>query len=94
MKKLNLAKFLIFDLNKKNKTMKKIIVSVLTIFTFGLTHAQEIDYGVKGGLNIANLTGDIENAKSKVSLHVGGFVQFKVNEKFSVQPELLYSQQG
>ncbi|MDR6967937.1 opacity protein-like surface antigen [Flavobacterium arsenatis] len=75
--------------------MKKIILSVFTVLTFGLVNAQEINYGAKAGLNIATIVGDVEeDLESKVGFHLGGFVEFKISEKFSIQPELLYSQQG
>lgn len=74
--------------------MKKIILSALAVFVFGFTNAQEVKFGLKGGLNVANITGDIEDNSSKVGFHVGGFAEIKVSEKFSVQPELLFSTQG
>ena len=75
--------------------MKKIILTVAAVFAFGFANAQETKFGVKGGLNVANLTGDEdEDNSSKVGFHVGGFVEIKVSDKFSVQPELLFSTQG
>jgi len=35
-----------------------------------------------------------EGATSITSFHLGGFAQFAINDKFAVQPELLYSAQG
>ena len=74
--------------------MKKIILSVIAIATFGFSQAQEVKYGAKVGLNVATLNGDVEDAKSLIGAHLGGFVEIKINEKFSFQPELLYSMQG
>jgi opacity protein-like surface antigen len=74
--------------------MKKIILTVAAVFAFGFANAQETKFGVKGGLNVANISGDIEDNSSKVGFHVGGFVEIKVSDKFSVQPELLFSTQG
>ena len=37
--------------------------------------AQDISFGVKGGLNVASMT-DID-ASSKISGHIGGFANFK-----------------
>jgi len=74
--------------------MKKIILSVVGIFAFSIVGAQDVKFGVKGGLNFANLTGDIENAAMKIGFSIGGFAEIKVSEKFAVQPELLYSTQG
>lgn len=74
--------------------MKKILLSAVAVFTFGLTNAQDVSYGVKGGLNLSNLSGDIEDAKSLFGAHVGAFAEIKITDKFSVQPELLFSMQG
>jgi len=76
--------------------MKRIILTVSAFFTLCLANAQEIKYGVKAGLNLSTLTGDVAyyDVKSKAGFHVGGFVEFKITDKFSVQPELLYSAQG
>lgn len=81
-------------LTNKQTNMKKIILTVAAVFAFGFANAQETKFGVKGGLNVANLSGDIEDNSSKVGFHVGGFVEIKVSDKFSVQPELLFSTQG
>lgn len=74
--------------------MKKIILTAAAVFAFGFANAQDVKFGVKGGLNVATLTGDVDNADSKVGFHVGGFAEIKVSDKFAVQPELLYSTQG
>lgn len=50
-------------------------------------------FGAKAGLNLATLSGK-EGAKLKFGYVVGGFAEFKVSDKFAIQPELLYSVQG
>lgn len=58
-------------------------------------NANGIAFGVKAGVNFAKLTGDnIEDADGRTGFHIGGVVEIPVSEKFSVQPELVYSQQG
>jgi opacity protein-like surface antigen len=74
--------------------MKKIILTVSAVFAFGFMNAQETKFGVKGGVNFATITGDVEDVSMKVGFNVGGFVEIKVSDKFSVQPELLFSTQG
>ena len=76
--------------------MKKVIFSAIAVMAFGFANAQDVKYGIKGGLNISNFTGDTEgfDFKSKAGFNVGGFVEIKLSEKFSIQPELLYSSQG
>jgi len=74
--------------------MKKLFIAAIAVLAFGSANAQETKFGVKAGLNFSNFTGDVENNSMKVGFHVGGLVNIKVSDKFSVQPELLYSGQG
>lgn len=74
--------------------MKRIILSAIAVITFGFVNAQDIKYGVKGGLNFAVLSGDVDDASGKIGVHAGGFAEFKISDKFFIQPELLFSTQG
>jgi hypothetical protein len=74
--------------------MKKIILTAAAVFAFSFANAQDTKFGAKVALNIASLTGDVENASSYVGFQIGGFAEFKISEKFSIQPELMYSAQG
>jgi hypothetical protein len=76
--------------------MKKNILSALAVFAFGLANAQEVKYGVKGGLNFSNWTGDTEgvNLKYKAGFNAGLFADIKMSDKISIQPEVLFSLVG
>ncbi|TGD56782.1 porin family protein [Flavobacterium humi] len=74
--------------------MKKVLLTAAALFLFGFANAQETKFGVKAGLNLANLTGDLDDTSMKASFHVGGFAEIKISDKFAVQPEVLYSVQG
>ena len=77
--------------------MKKIILTSLMLCS-AFAFSQEIKFGAKVGLNISNLKGDypeeIDEQDSKTGIHLGVFAEYKINEKFTLQPELLYSIQG
>ncbi len=73
--------------------MKKIIFAAVAVLAFGFANAQNVRYGVKAGVNFANLTGDADGS-SLAGFHAGGLVEIKLSDKFSVQPEILYSAQG
>jgi hypothetical protein len=85
-----------FDNTGKNyyPIMKKILLTVViasgALFT---AKAQDVTFGVKGGLNIAKLTNS-NDTKVRPSIYIGGLVNIAFNESFSIQPELLYSGQG
>lgn len=74
--------------------MKKIILTVVGVFAFSFANAQETKFGAKAALNIASLTGDVEDSSSLVGFQIGGFAEFKISDKFAIQPELMYSAQG
>ncbi|KIA99212.1 hypothetical protein OA93_06170 [Flavobacterium sp. KMS] len=80
--------------------MKRIIlVAVLFIATSATMQAQLLRFGVKAGVNFASQTGDAfpeQNFDKEgiTSYHAGVVAEIKLLEKFSIQPELLYSTQG
>lgn len=74
--------------------MKKLFLLAAAIMLIGGVKAQsEITVGPKFGWNITNIS-NAESAKNKMSIHLGAFAEFKFNDFFAVQPELLYSRQG
>lgn len=82
--------------------MRKVLLSAIVLFAFGSANAQDIKFGAKAGANFSTVkqtitsAGGLVDSKNKmlVGLHVGGFAEFKFSDKFSLQPELLYSIQG
>lgn len=73
--------------------MKKIrmilSVAAMSLF-FSAVHAQQV--GIKGGLNIASLSGF--EGRDRISGHVGVFLHHTMNKNWCFQPELLYSGEG
>lgn len=61
-----------------------------------MAQTEKVKLGVKAGLNISNLTFNESelNSKSKTGFTAGFMVEIPVAKNFSLQPELLYSQQG
>ena len=70
------------------------MLTAAAVMAFAFSNAQETKFGVKGGLNLTNLTGDVEGTSSLIGFHVGGFAEIKLTDKFAIQPELLFSTQG
>ncbi len=77
---------------------------LLSLFTLTQVMAQEEHndhanektsiFGIKAGLNLSDLSGDAETTEPRLSFHIGATVELMISEKFSVQPELIYSSQG
>lgn len=76
--------------------MKKSLLCITLIaVAFSGIYAQEVKFGIKGGLNLAGINGDeTDDLNMRTSFHIGGAAEIKLNEKFAIQPELLYSSQG
>jgi hypothetical protein len=72
----------------KKHVIALFLVSMLT----GTLCAQKMRVGIKGGLNIADVSN--MNGDNRLSGHIGLFLQSRMNRNWSVQPELLYSGQG
>ncbi len=67
----------------------------LALLTSGLLNAQDVAFGLKGGLNLANL--DVKDPEgsynSRTGYHAGVFLRGKFS-KIAIQPELLLFTQG
>tara|TARA_R110001583_G_scaffold63217_2_gene185290 strand:- start:14016 stop:14624 length:609 start_codon:yes stop_codon:yes gene_type:complete len=73
--------------------MRKILLIIsVTIFTLTVKAQKKIIFGVKGGINITNMTSDyfVEN-NSKTGFHIGIVTEIPFGDKFSLQSEILYS---
>lgn len=74
---------------------KAIVVFALLVGAVVTVQAQKFHVGIKGGVNFANFTGDVpNNLDGKTGFHFGAIAELGVSEKFSIQPEAIYSSQG
>ena len=80
--------------------MKKVLFTLLTLLAFNWSNAQKTQkpqFGIKGGMNVSNLTISGEASpemKSKIEYNIGGLIQIKIGEKLFLQPEVIFSKQG
>ncbi len=75
--------------------MKKLFTVIIILGISMMINAQDVKFGLKGGVNFASFSGkDVENVDSKTAFHVGVLAEIPLLDKFSLQPELLYSVQG
>jgi hypothetical protein len=82
--------------------MKKNLITICVILVACISaNAQIFKLGIKGGINYANQTGtDITvnstNYKTEAisNFHIGLLAEVKLGDRFSIQPEVLYSTQG
>ncbi|WP_062057979.1 porin family protein [Aquimarina longa] len=78
--------------------MKKLFLLAITVISFSFySNAQDIKFGVKGGLNFSELSGDdvkSKNTDGRTGYHIGAVLQVSLAETIALQPEVLYSAQG
>ncbi len=86
--------------------MKKIYFSLLiSAIASSVTFSQSLSFGVRGGINIANVSTTVgalpvgvtvttASTNSKTGFQFGGYLKIMTSEKFGIQPELIYSQMG
>jgi len=75
--------------------MKKLSILVVTLFYFlNTSYAQEVEFGIKGGMNVATLGSQDLGFMPRIAYHVGGTAEFIMTPFFSLQTELVYSLQG
>ncbi|MFD2519001.1 porin family protein [Salinimicrobium flavum] len=80
--------------------MKKSVLFI-AVMLFGTTFmaAQEFVYfGAKGGVNFSTFSGDgfsdFNDESARTGYHLGLLAEIPVTDRFSIQPEVLYSAQG
>ena len=74
--------------------IKKVWIAIIAIGIAGTVNAQDVKLGAKIGMNVSSVNGDPDNLDSKTGWVLGATAEVSLTEKFSLQPELLYSQQG
>ena len=79
--------------------MKRILLLTGILFWINISaqsskREEGITFGIKGGLNVSDFSGDIKNNTFRTSVHLGVFSEIMISDNFSLQPELLYSGQG
>ena len=77
--------------------MKKLILSA-AVALLAITGAQaQVAFGLKGGLNVSNLSGSLINSDEAKSLFGGNgglFASIPASKNFYIQPEVAYSLEG
>ncbi len=74
---------------------RKVLVFSLIALVTTVVQGQNVFIGVKGGLNISNITSDYYSENNgRTGFHLGGLAEFPISDIFSVQTEVLYSNLG
>jgi hypothetical protein len=76
--------------------MKRIIISACMLLLIKGAIAQHVEYGIKGGVNFANIKDEAADSKAdaKTGVNLGGLAHIHLNRSWAIQPEIVYSTQG
>ncbi|WP_034247243.1 porin family protein [Aquimarina atlantica] len=73
--------------------MKKLLLVCTCISIFGIASAQKkTSFGLRGGVNISNLSDS--NLETKSGVYIGALLNIRFSELYALQPEIGYSNQG
>lgn len=76
--------------------MKKtiFIFFALGVLVVSQSKSQPLSIGLKGGLNLASVSGDLTGTENRVGFHAGILAKLQITSSYALQPELIYSSQG
>lgn len=72
--------------------MKKLLF--ISMLALGATLCNAQYFGIRGGLNLANIGGDAENNSMRPGFHIGAYYQSALSDKILFEPEVQFSLQG
>jgi hypothetical protein len=82
---------------RKQLIMGMILVMLLAVSFVSSSAEPKLQMGLKGGLNLANMSGDATKDREtsmKLGPTAGAFVNFTLNDYFDLQPEFIYTVKG
>lgn len=75
--------------------MKKFLILLLLLGLGSMALAQGLSFGIKGGMNVANMSGDsLSGTEGLAGVAVGAYASIGLLPNIAVQPEILFSQKG
>ncbi len=72
--------------------MRKFLMAVAVTFTVLPALAQTVHVGIKTDLTFSSISGNGMSCSLQTGYQAGGFAELSLNRKWSLQPELLFSQ--
>ena len=74
--------------------MKKISLVVMGLALTSMSFAQHVQFGLKAGVNLADIDDSQAPTKMRTGYHFGGLAHIHLNRTWAIQPEVVYSAQG
>jgi len=76
----------------KFKFMKTKISVLIACVMFAQAAIAQINFGIKGGVNITKVEGKAFKDEFRYGYHAGGFAEIGLGKKWGIQPEVLFNQ--
>lgn len=72
----------------------KLFLTSFLLLLMQHSKAQEVRFGVRGGLSLSNIPEINASTNARTSFHLGGVMEALYDDKIAIQPEIIFSQQG
>jgi hypothetical protein len=72
--------------------IKLLFTAVLSVLLFSVSQAQSFHAGVMAGANLNKIDGQSFKSEFDFGYHAGAFVEIGLGKKFSIEPQVLFSQ--
>jgi opacity protein-like surface antigen len=69
--------------------MKKIILTIVALSAYGFANAQDLKYGVRGGLDMVSVSAG-GGSESLTGFFAGAFAEYSLSDKIVLQPGFSY----
>lgn len=75
------------------RKMKFLLLAAMLIAVTAI-NAQQLNLGVKGGVNLSNLSGDVDDSEAKVGFHIGLAADYDFAYNSAIQTGLFFTTKG
>lgn len=84
------------DINYKKKTIVRTIILLMCGMIVPISlMAQDMEWGIKGGINFSNLfIEQTDDESARTGFHAGFYTKIPVATNFAIQPELMFNTKG
>lgn len=72
--------------------MKKVLLGIVMVASSAVAGAQGFKVGIKGGADLHKISGQAFKDQFSFGYHLGGFADIGLSKKFSLSPEVYFSQ--
>jgi opacity protein-like surface antigen len=80
---------------RKTSLFLPVLIAIIIVGLPNYCFAQGLSFGVKGGMNMSNISGnDVEGTDANMGMAAGAYATISLLPSIAIQPEIIYSQKG